>query len=109
MWFWDSKSPADPVDLGWWSMGRYSAKPAIRTAMKKGKEAVNSKTEEAPIIEQTINIIGPTLADCIGGGESSHDAYRWVKEGVEPALGRRMQPALKVLRIICHWESELKA
>jgi hypothetical protein len=55
-----------------------------------------------------MNIIGPTQAAYIGGGKSSQDAYRWVKEGLEPAVERRMQLALKVSRIICGSESELK-
>lgn len=69
---------------------------------------MKSKMDKAPIIEQLMNIVGPKQAAYIGGGESSQNAYRWVKEGLEPALERRMQLALNVSRIICDSESELK-
>lgn len=63
---------------------------------------------EEPIIDQLMRIIGPMQTAYIGDAKSVEEVCRWSKEGLESTLERRMQLALKVSRIICDSESELK-
>ncbi len=49
---------------------------------------MNYKAEEAPIIGQLRNIIGPTQVAYIGGRKSSQDAYRWLTFEAEMVRNR---------------------